>query len=570
MLRLVDETGDAFILEAIASGSAETICTVREINSNASLSVINADFMVRPNDPAQANISFSIGSSYKVRFPLQAGSFESDQLLILIEDLGSYSDTLDAEFEYEAYIRDTDIVSEVEFLEARPSNSRKAIVFRYELKGAKQAGETQLVIRVTYKGAVYNCEIPVVVYDENMEVQPEDSLHMESTWSNFHFNLAYCNELDTELELELGADYECLSGEEEHAPEFAYELLDVKDDCPYAISFSERGEDSARVLVSMKPKAMPLKTGRYSYAVRYTVTCCGETKSIEQTVPVLIVGIPENKLDYLHTPPAYMCLDRDSVYWDREILTPINRYCDLELKFYSGINAWPESHYDRYLVYKPEEAGQATWSYTATYANGEKVLHSGETMIFERDDVGRDDELVTAIRNSFDLTPKQRKVPRLFPADQDWDQEWFLKAQVIHTDAENAICYELTLVDEYENEVELPESTTLYLPYPENMTAEEAAKHEFVVVHEAKSGTQIYSTQEGSLIRQEYGLEMTVDSLSPFTINWGTEEEMNALLPSDADTSALPQTGDNSHIAYWLALLALAGSALVCIERKAA
>ena len=191
-------------------------------------------------------------------------------------------------------------------------------------------------------------------------------------------------------------------------------------------------------------------------------------------------------------------------------------------------------------------------------------------MIFERDDVGRDDELVTAIRNSFDLTPKQRKVPRLFPADQDWDQEWFLKAQIIHTDAENAVCYELTLVDEYENEVELPESTTLYLPYPENMTAEEAAKYAFVVVHEAKSGTQIYSTQEGSLIRQEYGLEMTVDSLSPFTINWGTEEEMNALLPSGADTSALPQTGDNSHIAYWLALLALAGSALVCIKRKAA
>lgn len=571
-LELVDETSDAFILKAIAPGRAETICTVREINSTASLSIINASFMVRSSGPETASIKFSVDRKGEARFSLQEGSFSSNQLLILIEDSSSDSDTLDADFDYEASIQDTDIVSKVEFIEVRPSNSRPAIVMRYKLSDVKKAGETQLVINVTYKGASYRFAIPIIVFDEDLELKPSGSLLIDRTWSNFYFNLAYCNELDTELSLEMGADYQCLSGEDEHTPTFSYELLNVQSDCPYDISFSERSTRNAQVLVSMKPKTMPMNTGSYPYAVKYTISCCGITESIVQTVPVLIVSIPDNKLDYLHTPPTYMCLDRDSIYWDREILTPINRYCDLSLEFASNMEAWNESYFDRYLVYKPSKEGLATWKYTGTYANGDVTLHSGETMIFTREEYGKLDEStnLTAIYNNFDLTPEQQDVPRLFPPNENWANEWFLKAQLVETDAKNSICYELTLVDEYENEVALPESTTLYLPYPEGMSAEEAAGYEFVVVHEAKDGTQIYSTQDGTLIKREYGLEMTVSSLSPFTINWGTEEEMNELLASGVDTSILPQTGDNSLLTLWLFMLSLAAAALLTLRRQTA
>lgn len=667
-LQLVSETNNAFIFKAIAPGNAETICTVREINSNRSISVCNSSFTVTSGDTTVPSaITFDCPPNLEARFTLQDGRYESDQILTLVHDPSSDSQILDAsQLSYRAYILDTDIISGLDIIDFRPSNSRQAIVLRYALSNAKKAGVTQLVVNMTYKGADYSLIIPIIICDETTENDPytpdvafdfpkiwyrgdvpafqisgkdaelytwdiecaalglrgvtgqtgiypvyanmyspqmgnatlnlgtvtvkerdaqdptNDRIFMDETWSNFNFGPAFCSEIDDALELELGAYGCCLSDAQNHDPQLTCELIGVAQNCPYEIAVRECGISgnhkqntyalSPYAWVTMTPKTAPLTPGRYPYQVKYTVTCCGQTASIIQSIPVMVVDIPENKLDYLHTPPAYMCLDRDEILWDNDILTPINRYCGLDLIFESGAEVWKEMYYQRFRLYRPTEEGLATWRYVGTYANGEIVLHSGETMIFTREEYAQlnPDTNLTAVRNNFDLTPEQRDVPRLFPANANWSEEWFLKSQTIDTNAENSICYELKLVDEYENEVALPESTTLYLPYPNDMTAEEAADCEFVIIHEAKDGTQVYSTQEGTITRTQYGLEITVDSLSPFTINWGTEEEMNALLASHVDTGMLPQTGDNSKIALWLALLTLSGAAMLVFRRRAA
>ena len=48
-----------------------------------------------------------------------------------------------------------------------------------------------------------------------------------------------------------------------------------------------------------------------------------------------------------------------------------------------------------------------------------------------------------------------------------------------------------------------------------------------------------------------------VSSFSPFEISWEEQPEID-----------LPQTGDNSHIALWLALLTMAGTTMRILKRK--
>ena len=70
--------------------------------------------------------------------------------------------------------------------------------------------------------------------------------------------------------------------------------------------------------------------------------------------------------------------------------------------------------------------------------------------------------------------------------------------------------------------------------------------------------TEVFSSEEGTVEFLPLGLSIHVSSLSPFVIEWEEIPEVD-----------LPQTGDNSKITLWFALLTLAGTAILALKRKA-
>lgn len=120
------------------------------------------------------------------------------------------------------------------------------------------------------------------------------------------------------------------------------------------------------------------------------------------------------------------------------------------------------------------------------------------------------------------------------------------------------------------------QAVTLSLPYPNGMTAEIAKDYAFAVVHEKNAKTtETMSTVAGSVEYTDHGLEVTADSFSPFTVDWGKADAIadkypDAIQPNEAkvDTGSLPQTGDTTNIALLLGVLAASVCALALVLRK--
>lgn len=120
------------------------------------------------------------------------------------------------------------------------------------------------------------------------------------------------------------------------------------------------------------------------------------------------------------------------------------------------------------------------------------------------------------------------------------------------------------------------QAVTLSLPYPNGMTAEIAKDYAFAVVHEKNAKTtETMSTVAGSVEYTDHGLEVTADSFSPFTVDWGKADAIadkypDAIQPNEAkvDTGSLPQTGDTTNMALLLGVLAASVCALALVLRK--
>lgn len=117
------------------------------------------------------------------------------------------------------------------------------------------------------------------------------------------------------------------------------------------------------------------------------------------------------------------------------------------------------------------------------------------------------------------------------------------------------------------------QAVTLSLPYPNGMTAEIAKDYAFAVVHEKNAKTtETMSTVAGSVEYTDHGLEVTADSFSPFTVDWGKKSEIENrypdAIPGNLDTGSLPQTGDSSNMALLLGVLAASVCALALVLRK--
>ena len=117
--------------------------------------------------------------------------------------------------------------------------------------------------------------------------------------------------------------------------------------------------------------------------------------------------------------------------------------------------------------------------------------------------------------------------------------------------------YSIRLVDQNGNEIQSPEGGTICFPYPKGITIKNANQYEFFITHYTSGNTELFSTTEGTIERKEAGLCIRVSSFSPFEITWEERPEI-----------VLTQTGDDSHIGLWLALLTLSGIVVLTLKRK--
>ena len=150
------------------------------------------------------------------------------------------------------------------------------------------------------------------------------------------------------------------------------------------------------------------------------------------------------------------------------------------------------------------------------------------------------------------------KVPTLILPDGTIEElDLTLKFNGPIKEGKNNIKYDVRLVDSEGNKVELPKECILCFPYPEGLDETSGNRYRIMIHHLGDKGMEKFSTEDGTIDLKPQGLCIRVSSLSPFIIEW---EEF-----PEAD---LPQTGDNSHIALWFALLMMAGTAILTLKRK--
>jgi len=123
---------------------------------------------------------------------------------------------------------------------------------------------------------------------------------------------------------------------------------------------------------------------------------------------------------------------------------------------------------------------------------------------------------------------------------------------------ENTMTYEVSFVDENNEDVDLPGVCTLVFPYPAGMSESDRNLYFITIRHTRDDGeVDVFTSQDGSVLFLKQGLGVKVKSLSPFEITW----QKNTAVDN------LPATGDTAAPYLYLTLLA-AGAAAVTLMRK--
>ena len=136
-------------------------------------------------------------------------------------------------------------------------------------------------------------------------------------------------------------------------------------------------------------------------------------------------------------------------------------------------------------------------------------------------------------------------------------QDWELIVRHDPQSGEDAIHYDLHIEDTSGISQEVGEETVFYIPYPEGHAYEDESV-EYVLYHYSST---YRSYVEVPLEPTPYGLRFVEDHLSPFVLMWNASQ----LPVSPAD---LPQTGDNTPVAWLLLMLAVSLASLICVRRR--
>lgn len=144
---------------------------------------------------------------------------------------------------------------------------------------------------------------------------------------------------------------------------------------------------------------------------------------------------------------------------------------------------------------------------------------------------------------------------------------WQLQTEYNIQSGNQAVQMDLTLLDEEGEVAKLEEqnSNVFYLPYPEGMSYESGAT--WTLRHYLDDEYTTYELL--TVTATEHGLRFETDSLSPFVLLWDTPVEESPI-PDTTVAPTVPQTGDNTPLALYAALLAISLAAAVALLRRKA
>lgn len=197
----------------------------------------------------------------------------------------------------------------------------------------------------------------------------------------------------------------------------------------------------------------------------------------------------------------------------------------------------------------------------------EKILHAPAPATYES----------ACVTSESQLKADQKGVPFIIGSKSD------INNATVQTVAEQTGArsteFDISLVNASGKKVDLAaDSVTLTLGYPAGMPQEVSKNYEFAVVHKTADGTEeVMTTMTGDVKLTANGPQVTATGFSPYTVIWGTADELaeyakKAAANAGAAVGAqnMPQTGDDSMILLWAALLGVSCMALVLRKRSRA
>lgn len=197
----------------------------------------------------------------------------------------------------------------------------------------------------------------------------------------------------------------------------------------------------------------------------------------------------------------------------------------------------------------------------------EKILHAPAPATYES----------ACVTSESQLKADQKGVPFIIGSKSD------INNATVQTVAEQTGArsteFDISLVNASGKKVDLAaDSVTLTLGYPAGMPQDVSKNYEFAVVHKTADGTEeVMTTMTGDVKLTANGPQVTATGFSPYTVIWGTADELaeyakKAAANAGAAVGAqnMPQTGDDSMILLWAALLGVSCMALVLRKRSRA
>ena len=150
-------------------------------------------------------------------------------------------------------------------------------------------------------------------------------------------------------------------------------------------------------------------------------------------------------------------------------------------------------------------------------------------------------------------------VPTLvFPDGEIMDAEAILKYTPPKANGENAVVYNVHLINRNGEEIELPGECILCFPYPEGLDENSGNKYRIIIHHQINDKeTEVFKSEDGEIEFKKQGLCIRVNSLSPFEITWEEHSAAN-----------LPRTGDDSLPMSFLLLAMTVSLCGFCLTAK--